>query len=162
MATELCNDVRKLIIDRMETAEDMYLAVIHEMAPRRVMFYVSRNMRDPEHHVYFTYYKNDQEVTYLLRNPTMLRMMVEHALYKYDMNVASIYVQGEKKPPEPELNWRVPYGEDRTELHDYIQTHMLEFHYINHETEDTEKPTWVYPKYMEQILRRITVLVSTA
>lgn len=160
MTAYLCDDVRKLILDRMETAEDMYLAVL--AATGGVLFYVSRNMRDPEHHVRFTYYKNDKEVSYLLRNPTMLRMMVQHALYKYDMSTVSIYVQGESKPPSMELSYRVPYGDEKTDLHDYVQTQMLEFHYINHETEDTDKPDWVYPKYMEEILRRINVLVSTA
>jgi len=162
MAADLCNDVRKLIVEKMEAAEDMYLAVIEEGPVGNVLFYVSRNMRDPEHHVRFCYFKNDREYSYLMRNPNSLRMMVQSIFYKHDGNVGSIYVQGERKPPSTSLTWRVPYGHTKTELHKYVHDHMLEFHYINHDLEDTESDQWKHPLYVEDIINRITVLISTA
>lgn len=162
MATELCNDVRNLILERMEVSEDMYLAVIEEGVVGKVMFYVSRNMRDPVHHVRFCYSKNGREYSYLMRNPDSLRMMIESVFYKHDGNVGSIYVQGERKPPSMNLTWRVQYGQQKTELHEYVQDHMLEFHYINHDLEDIDSEQWIHPLYMQDIIKRITILISTA
>ena len=164
MTQELCRDVRNLILEKMTTSEDMMLVVISEKEPFNVMFYVSRNMRDPEHYVWFTIHESiiKKETTYLLRTKEALRMMIEHAFDSIVMDVVSIYVQGETRPKSMQIDWRMKRSADRfnAEMYSYVVSHMPCYHTIYND--DISDPNWRFPSYVGDIFNRVLTLVSTA
>lgn len=176
MAADLCNDVRKMILDRVEKSEDMLLVVISDdnELPHRVMFYVSRNMKDPEHHVRFTVYNGCEkiETTYVLRTKEALRMMVETELYHCGVDATSIYIQGATKPVSLYIDWRCKQNKDEfnDNMHKYVVTHMPTFHSCYDYSDDdgsdgsdgSDDTEHHHPAYTEDIINRILILVSTA
>lgn len=162
MAEELCSDVRNLIIQKMEKSEDMTLIVIHDGEPYDVMFYVSRNMRDPPHHVRFTSYHNctKTETSYLLRTEKALRKMLELELHQIVVDVTIIYVQGDTKPISLYLDWRMKEDpkDFKSDMHTYVVSHMSSFYSID--DDDTDDPEWKHPSYLEDIHDLILTLVS--
>lgn len=118
MAIELCEDVRRLIMDKVRDAEDMLMvfACTFKKGEYSVMCYVHRNMRDPEGHVSFTQITVDLSdgsehprkiaTTELVRTEKALQglLYTELGILFYDCDVWAFYKLGCKAPPSHVLH----------------------------------------------------------
>lgn len=158
MTEELCEDVRRLIIERVRGAEDLVAAIaVQEWANKtpthyRVVFWITRNMRDAPGHITFAQPEYIDKSGWrsrkaFIRTEEALLAAIECEIENPDSETeyTGFYTTGLKQPPEIELGCQCTFvrnslshsfyldeGDDEASVHDVAKKMVKWLRLVTH------------------------------